>query len=256
MFMLDQVIQDKYQLPQTVMVVLAQTSEIKKVPKIGRCDISGTFEDMPRGSAVAVSPGDDAAEYFAKIEVNKNPQMNSGERNRIRVNTLSDFGGVQISDGYEPSSYKIIEGPTNGVWEKYRYIPNPGFAGLDRITFQVTGYSGKSVVVTHFINVVIKDVKKANNFWITGYKKYCPKGMELRKISQSDQTDALSGDLVAWQRSANLSALLANVNQSLISFADLPATAVGETVGVASQGSGLNAVSLSICRRPKSIVSL
>ena len=229
MLVLDQVIQDEYRLPQTVTIASTQTSGAKKIPKIGRCDISRTFEDIRPGSEVAVSPGDDAAEYFAKIEVNKNPKMNFGERNHARVNALGDFGGVQISDGHEPSSYKVLEGPTNGVWKNYRYVPNPGFTGKDRIAFQVTGYSGKSVIVTHFINVINKDVPLAKDFWLTGYKKYCPNRMELRKISQSNSRDASIYDPVAWQRSADLSALLANASQSLTGFADL----------AVNQGSGL-----------------
>ncbi|MBK7052953.1 MAG: hypothetical protein IPH54_21040 [Rhodoferax sp.] len=40
MLVLDQVIQDEYQLPQTVMVASTQTGGAKKIPKIGRCDIS------------------------------------------------------------------------------------------------------------------------------------------------------------------------------------------------------------------------
>jgi hypothetical protein len=38
-------------------------------------------------------------------------------------------------------------------------------------------------------------------------------------------------NLAAWQRSANLSALIASAQQSLTSFTDLPATALGQTTG-------------------------
>ena len=107
----------------------------------------------------------------------------------------------------------------------YLYIPNTDYVGLDNFEFEVS-LNGKSLRIYYQIEVYAEDVSMNH----VGYcnwenQKY------YWKISQSSEPDALSGDYAAWQRSATLSALIANAQQSLSSSTDLPGTAVGETTG-------------------------
>ena len=107
----------------------------------------------------------------------------------------------------------------------YQYNPNKDYVGLDKFEFEVS-LNGKSLRIYYQIEVFAEDV----NMNHVGYcnwdnQKY------YWKISQSGEPDTLTGDLAAWQRSAQLSALIASAQQTLTGFTDLPATALGQTTG-------------------------
>ena len=104
----------------------------------------------------------------------------------------------------------------------YEYVPAKGFTGTDRVSFitELAGHRIKSVTYIKVTNLSVT-VDSAQKI----LKSYCPNYSQL--LSQKCGSD----DLPAWQRAANLSALIASAQQTLTGFADLPSTAVGETTG-------------------------
>lgn len=110
----------------------------------------------------------------------------------------------------------------------FRYDPQPGYLGKDRAVFAAE-YGGKLYKVV--LNIVVSQAIVE-----TG-PPTCPEPQLIRlkkliKTSGSDNADPiLTNDLATWQRSTNLSALIASAQQSLAGFKDLPATALGQTTG-------------------------
>ena len=110
----------------------------------------------------------------------------------------------------------------------YLYIPNKDYVGLDNFEFEVS-LNGKSLRIYYQIEVYAEDV----NMNHVGYcnwenQKY------YWKISQTDTTNANFTDLAAWQRSVQLSALIAAAQQTFTGFTNLPSTALGQTTGEGS----------------------
>ena len=97
------------------------------------------------------------------------------------------------------------------------------YVGKDKVTF-MTELAGREIKVVHYIRATDKTVEIDNFQKI--YKKYRP----LRTWPMQGALES-GENLVAWQRSANLSALIAEAQQSLTGFTDLPATALGQTTG-------------------------
>ena len=89
------------------------------------------------------------------------------------------------------------------------------YQGWDKVVYQVEVKGQKFKVVVNLLSVGNADT-------IGG--QIC----ERTRISLSGGS---SGDVDAWLRSAQLSALLSSASQSLTGFSDLPGTAVGETTG-------------------------
>jgi Matrixin len=104
------------------------------------------------------------------------------------------------------------------VIEKFTKLPRNGLS-LDKTTgLYIFKPSGRQVEEAHFI-LSNGAGRKAEVF----VKFHLP-----RRSSDA------GGDLIqlaAWQRSAQLSALIASAQQTLTGFTDLPATALGQTVG-------------------------
>ena len=87
------------------------------------------------------------------------------------------------------------------------YEPQDMYVGKDKVTF-MTELAGREIKVVHYIRATDKTVEIDNFQKI--YKKYRP----LRTWPMQGALES-GENLVAWQRSANLSALIAEAQQSL-----------------------------------------
>jgi hypothetical protein len=116
--------------------------------------------------------------------------------------------------------------------QQFNYIPCSNFYGKDRYEFEVT-INGKVFRGAVNINVV--------KTWNNG-ETCAPPGQDRGEIEADTQyawdlesldeiIPAERGDLIVWQRSAQLSALIASGQQCFTGFIDLPSTASGETTG-------------------------
>ena len=167
-----------------------------------------------------------------------------------------EFKDIYDRDGiinwYDNAQLQVVQKPTNGTLSgrDFFYRPNPGFVGNDKIIYLVSGQGpdGKphSVKLVYYFKVVKDLISKLgyNNDNISDEiraKKrlaYCAGRPETWLISEGQFNKDLvfgatqdSFSLAAWQRGADLSAILANASQSLTGFSDLASTAVGETTG-------------------------
>ena len=118
------------------------------------------------------------------------------------------------------------------TYQYFKYVPNPGFIGKDSIGFEIT-VNGKTFRASLRINVL--------ETWDNG-DSCNPPGEDRGDLSDAPSyawvLDGLSeilpvqaGTPEQWLQSAALSALIANASHSLTGFADLAATAIGETTG-------------------------
>ena len=105
-----------------------------------------------------------------------------------------------------------------------QYVPNKGYEGRDRLAMEVE-MGGKTFRVDYFIQVIDNFGNEGD-----GPNRVCEDKMWWC-IVDAVQPNTSSTDLAAWQRSAQLSALIASAQQSLAGFTDLPSTALGQTTG-------------------------
>ena len=116
---------------------------------------------------------------------------------------------------------------------RYTYESKPGFIGGDQIIFSVTLNNTQFRVK---VNIVVKPGGFDN------LREFDCESFEVTRVSAATSSaeyafdvlsneDASSLDLVQWQRSAQLSTLIANARQSVAGFTDLPSTALGQTIG-------------------------
>ena len=97
--------------------------------------------------------------------------------------------------------------------------------GVDQATFLVTI---KNLSTGKWMNIRIIEQIGLTSIWPKNSHKYAEEDCgPIRKISANGS----STNLAAWQRSANLSTLITSAQQTLTGFADLPATALGQTTG-------------------------
>ena len=220
--------------PQYQPVVIAQASQAKDPAKIDRtiglCRLiqntnpTGT-EVIPDNWGGGVDQAILVQTYFYSVE-----------------NRKIDREGAIIS---------VLEHPKHGILQatssgEYEYIPEPGYLGRDQITFLVEmgGYKVKSV---NFIKV-------DGGFAEESYqnKKYCPKGYFwkistftdsegnnfITAVDYQSPTAIASGSVVP--DAATLAATLgmnflgnlaADTSGITLNIADLPAGAIGQTVG-------------------------
>lgn len=184
MLVLDQVIQDEYQSPPMVMLAEAKSRSAGSVPKTGICVISPTYEQIQSSydqSGRSINPESDAEDHFVP---KNNPHM---------FGMTPEF--MEGVDGEINSTVKVLEAPKHGKLETYRgeegevdfkksvsYLPNPGYVGKDRITVLVTGNKGRSIVLSYYLNVT--PAAGTYGLYEKGrYKKYCPNGQLIWKIS-------------------------------------------------------------------------
>ena len=117
--------------------------------------------------------------------------------------------------------------------------PNSNFLGKDRADVLVEGKDdlGRPFALT--LRYYLTVLNKAEEQRIYGskdlpFKELCGKNhnrWRISELSESIFAEQAESYLTAWQRSANLSALIANAQQSVSGFTDLPSTALGQTTG-------------------------
>ena len=128
----------------------------------------------------------------------------------------------------------VLDSTVDNIYPSY--LPQVGYLGKDRVEVEIKGvdFEGKPIAkkVIFFIQVVPSErIRGIIDNYKVSLQKYCGTSQPTWKISQSGQSNTSSSDLAAWQRSATLSALIANAQQSVAGFTGLPATALGQTVG-------------------------
>ena len=211
----DEVVMDihiPYEPPPAIMVARKQTESLP-------------YAIAPQGKSLDVTMCQD---------VDSDPL---GTGNEVAPNTLlipnelpKQFGGKSWwtafkKDVAEKIIPQLIIKPEHGRLElktfgQWQYYPDYGYKGKDQATFRVDTPKGSYQVIV--------------NLLVGGYSEYvktpnCARVFDIKKSSMpSDDTFA---NLAAWQRNADLSALIASAQQSLVGFTDLPATALGQTTG-------------------------
>ena len=160
-----------------------------------------------------MTPASDAIDVYNRWKTRSPEQM---------PKHLRDLHALSVTMVQKPSfgTLKVEGNNTNGR-NGYDYSPRAGFEGADQISFLVKLSNGKSVLMLYQME-----------YGYTGdtQKCYLKFGERLSAIDPLQLLDANS-DYVAWQRSANLSALIASAQQTLAGFTDLPGTALGQTTG-------------------------
>ncbi len=123
----------------------------------------------------------------------------------------------------------VLQQPKNGILNSNanEYLPHKDFIGLDSFIVQIFKNNIK-VNIKYY--VFVADGPNTNDLFCRKVPNK-PINSNPWKISQSGEPDAQTGDLATWQRSADLSALIAGAQQTLAGFTDLPATALGQTTG-------------------------
>jgi VCBS repeat-containing protein len=196
---------------QIAIIAKADSSSNAKQRAIGVCSVIQLQE-----ASTPIGPENQAYDYFVLFE-----QKTLNEKEKIAPVLLPTSDALRLT-----------KMPQNGMLEiKYQkdlkermwhYTPKAGFVGKDTAEFEVP-IMGTTVRVRYVFEVT--------KLWINHNEAdhLCKKVQW--KISQSGEPDPSSTDYAAWQRSANLSALIASAQSTLTEFTDLPATALGQTVG-------------------------
>jgi predicted chitinase len=224
----DQVIQDQSQLQPMVILAKATSKEPLAIPKIGICVISPTSEQIQ------------ALEERHSIKKLINPRMDA--ENHFAPPDNKWFGFTpEFTDEQNISTVKILLAPKHGKLSAYKgmlgddfaanssvsYIPNPGYVGKDRMTFMVTGNKGHVIIISYYVDVT-PAAETYGLYRTDGYKKYCPNGRLIWKISQPSMDDG--SETSSWVDSS-LHALLGNAKIAVTSFTNLPGTTIGQTIG-------------------------
>lgn len=107
----------------------------------------------------------------------------------------------------------------------YDYRSDIGYVGKESFTLLVSIEGKPPVKIIYFFTIVRGGPDDDQ------IKKYCgTTGINLWKISELSFSPHATG-LAAWQRSANLSALIASARHSFTEFSNLAGTALGSTMG-------------------------
>lgn len=193
--------------PQSVPVIVAKSSQAQqgaanKNRTIGVCQLIENPAD-PDGSALnTISPTTSVRGYLARFE-------HQGLDASAHVTVIKNPAHGVLNDESDPGD------------PGYRYLPTAGYLGKDSATLLVE-MKGFKVTVQYFFRVLegplIGDTKDL-------YKELCRKGL-WRISSDSPQSPI---DLTSLQRDIALSALLADVSQTLTGFTNLDGAAVAQT---------------------------
>jgi hypothetical protein len=205
-------------------IYIAEKAQASPTIKNNLVNKLGVCSEFRANASHSVGPMDSAVHYFQKYK--KGPEVVVLKPNGV-LGLQTDSKLIVVKPPMHGSLMLSMPDVDEDNISKYdyQYIPNKDYVGLDKFEFEVS-LNGKSLRIYYQIEVYAEDV----NMNHVGYcnwdnQKY------YWKISQSGQPDTSSTDYAAWQRSADLSAILANASQSLVGFTDLPSTAIGETVG-------------------------
>jgi len=217
---------DTTALPHAQVTMVAQAPQASKGSKERVLGVCVPIEYLATGRTQqylegGLSPETTAVSYFEQYE---NRTITESEYPK----TIKDTQVTrQPTHGTVSVTYQIISGESRVFW---RYTPEVGFTGKDRVDFSVQ-VKGQSVRLVYYMEVTKKHIDS------TPGDAFC-KGVSRWKISQTDvDSPAPSANtLTVWQRSSELSALLADASQHL-SFADLPGSSVGQTTGTGPSAS-------------------
>ena len=152
-------------------------------------------------------------------------QRTAGQWNLWPLQDAHRYWGSKTTPTLDESVDVIVRGPKHGELLSdsppgFRYVAKPDFVGNDSFVIKVES-KGRTITLTYFVSVY--------DDWSRGPSSYPCNKAPYRKVSTISSVNDI--DLAAWQRSANLSALIAAAQQTLAGFTDLPGTALGETVG-------------------------
>ena len=196
---------------QIAYVAKADASSSSKIRAIGGCSVI----QLQEGST-HITPENQAYDYFVLFD-----QKTLKQKEKTAPVSLPPVDALRVTKAPKNGTLEIKYQPhlKERMWH---YTPRAGFVGKDTAEFEVP------IMGT---TVRVQNVYEVTKLFINHNEAdhLCKK--RTWKISQSGQSDTSSTDYAAWQRSANLSALIASAQQTLTGFTDLPATALGQTVG-------------------------
>lgn len=212
---------DTNALPESPVVMVAQAASSNARSAERVMGICLPVEYLPQGRNQQYVEGDldavgTAISYFKRYErrafvvaVYPNPVRD------IQVVLRPKHGTVAVA-------HETIGGEPRVFW---RYTPQPGYEGQDRVDLSVQ-VKGQPVRLVYFMQVTKK------NLDTTPGEVFCKR--PNWKISQSG-FDSSRQDYAVWLRSSELSTLLATASRSFTSSTDLAGSSVGQTTG---EGSG------------------
>ena len=184
----------------------------------------GVCSEFRANDSHSVSPMDSAVHYFQKYK--KGPEVEILKPNGV-LGFQTDSKLIVIEPPMHGSLMLSVPDAAeeNILKYYYQYNPNKDYVGLDKFEFEVS-LNGKRLRIYYQIEVFAEDV----NMNHVGYCNWDNQNYYW-KISQSGEPVGFTEDLAAWQRNATLSSLIASAQQSVAGFTDLPATALGQTIG-------------------------
>ena len=176
-----------------------------------------------KGEFPIIEPGWDAASLYLKLPPNLEPQHPEWKKAWNAIKILS----ITLVDKPIFGSYKVeTKNAENAFGGSYiTYIPpSDTFYGKDQLSFLVKLSNGKSVLTRYQMEPSYDDSTYKFDKCVFKTKS----GLTQLSLNQIDE---LNSDYTAWQRSAQLSAVIASAQQTLTGFTDLPSTALGQTTG-------------------------
>ena len=195
-------------MPAVVLIAKADVTQAQRTHVLGVCELAKVNIEAPGSGFVGLSPVLYANAYYFNVKNSKNDKIDIATA-KVSILKSPKHGRLESNANVDPQH------PT--------YIPAKGYEGNDAFVLQVEG-NGETVQLRYF--VYVSEDAGAEMF----SNKNC-KGIAW-KISQDSSTPNTSADnLAAWLRASDLSTLLAIASQTLTGFADLPGSAVGNTVG-------------------------
>lgn len=195
---------DEYDLPVTIQ--LASDHMSKNVPEraVGVCELSFpvkngngaplslTRQQLESGIKPYVSD-----RIFPSVESNK--LFSTGQdANDENIGTGFDVlspSNLSISLINKPKNGRFLYGPKlsftvtdkeindSGALYSLMYVPRPGFIGKDSAIFVITNQTGEQIAVKYFFDVNPRNIDLPSEPEGGKYRKYCPKGKRVWKIS-------------------------------------------------------------------------
>jgi predicted chitinase len=232
MFAVDHFFQDADQ-PTTKTVLVADAQRTRqaqeRVPRIGICVISPTHEQIRElesrhSISKSISPRMDAENHFAP----KDNKWRGFEPQFIDENRLAKVNVREMPKHGQLVAYRGEMGNDFAPGTSVDYIPKAGYTGKDRLTVLVSSQNGLSIIFSYYIYVT-PAAGKFDLYNDSAYKKYCPGGLLIWKISETSSSDPAVGAFSVEPAGAWIA--IDEGLASAFSFADLPDFALGHTTG-------------------------
>ena len=202
---------DMPNMPPSPAIVIAASAEAQKARPtervLGIClpiaYVAPGSEPNVLAGAMIGNPSSSAAYYLSVYE-------------KLEVKTLPPLSSFEIVKA--PTHTKLVLGKNGAGEDAMFFVANPGYVGRDYVELRVN-IEGRIVKLAYYIHVTKADLNTPG-----AAPRFCPKE-PYWKISTSESS------LLDWQRSASLSALLADASQSFAGFQNLDGSSVGQTTG-------------------------